>query len=267
MISARFRLLLATGLLVILLGPAAAINPAQCGARQAAVEIAEAVDGHSLRLADGRVVRLVQILAPLPIDNDPAAAARARASLHEIAAGKSATLHLASDAPDRYGRLEAAAVLVEGKHWLEAVLLERGVARVLPSANDGCTAALLAVERKAREAQRGIWSDSRFRVFQAEELESLLAASGRFAVVEGSVRRVGRGRGRLYLDFGRRFTEDFTIIVPDRLRKILEAKGADAKNWRGRRIRARGILFFWGGPAMEIDLAQAIELLESPASE
>ncbi len=86
-------------------------------------------------------------------------------------------------------------------------------------------------------------------------------------MVEGTIRRVGRGRGRLYLDFGRRFTEDFTIIVPDSLRKRLEAAGADPKNWRGKRIRVRGILFFWGGPAMEINLAQAIELLESPASE
>lgn len=259
--------MLAIGLLGIWSCPAAGEIAAQCGTGPTAVEIADAVDGHSLRLTDGRVFRLVQIVAPLPIDNDPAAAALARTSLHEIAAGKSATLYLASDAPDRYGRLAAAAVLIEGKHWLEAALLERGMARMFPSGNDQCMTALLAFERKARDARRGIWSDPRFRIFQAEELEPLLAASGRFAVVEGTIRRIGRGRGRLYLDFGRRFTEDFTIIVPDSLRKRLEAAGADPKNWRGKRIRVRGILFFWGGPAMEINLAQAIELLESPASE
>jgi hypothetical protein len=126
--------------------------------------------------------------------------------------------------------------------------------------------ALLGYERKAREARRGIWSDPRFRIFQAEELEPLRAAAGRFAVVEGTIRRVGQGRG-LYLDFGRRFTEDFTVIVPDRLRKTLAAAGADPKNWRGKRIRVRGVLFFWGGPAMAISLAPAIEFLESPASE
>lgn len=266
MASRGGRLFLAIGLLGIWSCPAAGEIAAQCGVEPAAVEIAEAVDGHSLRLTDGRVFRLVQIVAPLPIDDDPKAAALAKASLAEIAAGKSATLYLASDAPDRYGRWAAAAVLIEGKRWLEATLLERGMARVFPSTNDPCMTALLAYERKARDAGRGIWSNSRFRVFEAEELELLLAASGRFAVVEGTIRRVGRGRGRLYLDFGRRFTEDFTIIVPDGLRRSLEAAGADPKNWRGKRIRVRGILFFWGGPAMEIHLAQAIELLESPTS-
>lgn len=255
------------GLLGISLCPAAGEGVAQCGTGQAAVEIVEAVDGHSLRLADGRILRLARIIAPLPIDNDPSASTRAKASLAEIAAGKRAILYLASDAPDRYGRWQAGAVLIEGKQWLEAALLERGMVRVFSSANDQCMTALLAHERKAREARRGIWNEPRFRILQAEDLERLLASSGRFAIVEGTVTRVGRGRGRIYLDFGRRFTEDFTIIVPDSLRKRLEAAGEDPQNWRGKRIRVRGNLFFWGGPAMEINLVQAIERLENPASE
>jgi endonuclease YncB( thermonuclease family) len=238
-----------------------------CGGTAALVRIAAAEDGNSLRLADGRVVRLTQVVAPLPIDDDTQAIARAKTSLAEIAAGKDARIYFMSNIADRYGRLPASAVMIEGKLWLEAELLARGLVRVFPSANDKCTRSLAVYESKARDAQRGIWSAAAFRVFDAGEIEALLASPGRFTLVEGTIRRVGEARGRIYLDFGRRFTEDFTVIVPDSLRKSLLATGTDPKNWRGRRIRVRGILFPWGGPAMEINLAQAIEFLDSPKSE
>lgn len=238
-----------------------------CGGTGATVLITAAVDGHALRLADGRVIRLSRIVAPLPIDGDPDSLARTKEGLARLAAGKSATVHLLADAADRYGRLAASAVLMEDGSWLEAVLLAQGMARLVPSGNDECMTALLRHEAKARAAQAGIWAQDRFRIFDAGETDALLAAAGRFAIVEGTIRRVGRGRGRIYLDFGRRFTEDFTIIVPDSLRRTFEKMGKEPKNWRGRRIRVRGILFSWGGPAIEINLAQAIELLDSPTSE
>lgn len=242
--------------------PAAAEGPALCGGKPEVVRIAEALDGTSLKLADGRIVRLVNVIAPLPIDGDNNMAARAKEALGEIAAGKEASLFLASDTQDRYGRIAAQAVLIGGKVWLEAEMLSRGIVRVYLPATDKCAKALLQFEAKARTARSGLWSETKFGVFNASSVEALLAAEGRFVVVEGTIRRVGESRGRLYLDFGRRFTEDFTIVVPDAVRKSLRAQGSDPKGWRGRRVRVRGILFSWGGPAIEVNLTQAIELLD-----
>ena len=244
--------------------PAAAENPALCGGRATAARISEAVDGTSLRLADGRMVLLARVIAPLPIDGDEEAVGRAKKVLAEIADGKEVSLFLASETKDRYGRLSAQSVLIDGKLWLEAQMLSRGAVRVFPSADDKCMKALLQFEAKARNAKRGLWSEGKFAVLGAEEVERLLAAEGRFALVEGVITRVGEARGRVYLDFGRRFKEDFTIIVPDSARKALTAEGSDPKGWRGRRVRVRGILFSWGGPAIEVNSAQAIELLDSP---
>jgi endonuclease YncB( thermonuclease family) len=242
--------------------PAAAEGPAVCGGKSAQARIIETMDGTTFRLEDGRVVRLANVIPAMPIDGDRQALLRAKEALAEIANGKHALLYFASESKDRYGRISVQAVLLEEKIWLESELVSRGLARVFPSANDKCMTALLQFESKARSARAGLWNESKFGVFDAENVEALLAAEGRFAVVEGAVRRVGESRGRLYLDFGRRFTEDFTVVVPDRLRKNLVAKGSDPKSWRGKRIRVRGILFSWGGPAMEINLAQAIELLD-----
>jgi endonuclease YncB( thermonuclease family) len=237
-------------------------DTATCGGKPSLARIAEALEGASLRLEDGRVIRLVSVIVPLPIDGDDAAVTHAKAALGKFANGKTASVFLLSDEKDRYGRLAAQAVLIEEKVWLEAELVAHGVARVFPSANVKCMTALLRHEAKARAARAGNSESEKFGVFEAENVEALLAASGRFAVVEGTIRRVGESRGRIYLDFGRRFTEDFTIIVPDRLRKSLVAQGSDPKSWRGKRIRVRGILFSWGGPAIEINATQAIELLD-----
>ena len=261
MASSGFRLL-AVVLLALTASVAVAEDPMLCGGKPSTVRIVEVVDGSSLRLEDGHVVRLVNVIAPLPIDGDDNAVRLAKEILAQIANGKAAAVFLSSEDKDRYGRLSAHAVLIGDKIWLEAELLSRGVARVFPSTNDKCMTALLKQEAKARAAQIGFWSEAKFGVFEAENVEGLLGAEGRFVVVEGVIRRIGESRGRVYLDFGRRFTEDFTIIVPDTFRKVLLAQGSDPKSWRGRRVRVRGILFSWGGPAIEINTAQAIEFLD-----
>lgn len=260
--AAVLRMSLLIGVLAALASPAAAQGPELCGGKAIPVRIAEAVDGGSVKLSDGRVVRLASVIAPLPIDADRKAMLRAKTLLSEIVAAKDATLYLASEAKDRYGRLTALAIELEGKTWLEAKMLERGLARVFMPANEKCAAALLQFEALARNARKEFWSEAKFGVYDAQDIAALLAAEGRFVVVEGRVRRVGDSRRRLYLDFGRRFREDFTIIVPDTVRKTLTAQASDPKSWRGKRVRVRGIVISWGGPAIELNTAQAIELLE-----
>ncbi len=257
-----FRVFLICATVLWSIRPAVAETPEICGGKPVAVQIAEALDGASLKLSDGRLVRFANVIAPLPLDADRAAMQRSKEVLGEIANGKRATFYLSSEEKDRYGRISVQAVSIEDKIWLEAELLRRGSVRVFPAAGEKCVKALLGFEAVARSARTAIWNEAKFGVMDAHNEAALLAADGRFAVVEGTIRRVGEARRRLYLDFGRRFKEDFTIIVPDSVRKSLTGQGSDPKSWRGKRVRVRGILFSWGGPAMEINRAQAIELLD-----
>jgi micrococcal nuclease len=241
---------------------AVAQEAALCGGNPIPARVIEVLDANTLKLDDDRVVRFTNVILPLPIDGDSEAAMRAKKSLSEIVNGKGAAVFMSSETKDRYGRMSAHGVVIDGIGWLEAALLSRGIARVFPGPNDKCTKTLLQFEDKARALRVGLWQEPRFQILDAGAIEALLAAEGRFVVVEGVVRRVGEARGRIFLDFGRRFTEDFTIIVPDQLRKSLTALGSDPKSWRGRGVRVRGVLFSWGGPAIELNLASAIELLD-----
>jgi micrococcal nuclease len=225
----------------------------------ATIAVAEITGAASFRLADGREVWLASILPPGPLDGAESEAAASRVALTALARGKMMAMQ-AEPKPDRYGRVVVRAAIVDGV-WIEAALVAAGRARVLP-ADHSCVAALIGLEAAARTAQAGLWAHPAFRPFDASDLSALNAAIGRYAVVEGVIRRTGGTRGRLYLDFGRRFREDFSIIVSREIAAVLAKSGAQPRNWRGRRVRVRGMLLAWGGPAIELSSAAAIELLD-----
>jgi hypothetical protein len=134
---------------------------------------------------------------------------------------------------------------------------------VAPEAGElACSAALLLLEHKARAAGAGIWAEPRFALQKADNLAALNEAAGRFAVVEGIVTRVGEAGGRFFLDFGRRYMEDFTLVFSRDARQTFASAGIDLKALKSNKVRARGVLFPWGGPAIELRKPAALQVLE-----
>ena len=237
---------------------------AEASALWARVEAVGARDGITIRLADGREVRLAGVIAANDLDADAEAVERATRALDQAVAGRRLALHGRAESQDRYGRL-IAQVAIEGDEtsWVQAALVAAGMLRVAPAAGEpACAKALIVHERAARSAHAGLWALSRFAVQDADAIAALAAASGRYAIVEGTVRRIGEAGGRLFLDFGRRYSEDFTVIIPRDARAAFTAAGVNLKALTGKRVRARGILVSWGGPAVEVKLPVALELLD-----
>ncbi len=171
--------------------------------------------------------------------------------------------------PDRWGRIVAQMfVFTEGQEapgrWLEADLAGAGraVVRPEPQGRD-CAGALLARERGARAAARGVWARGGIRVHRADDVAEIAAEAGRHAIVEGRVLSVGERASRTYLNFGRRWSEDFTVTVPKRL---WETMGPGAA-WRGRHVRVRGVIDMAGGPLIAVTMAEQIEILSGSAAE
>jgi endonuclease YncB( thermonuclease family) len=237
---------------------------AEASALWARVEAVGARDGITIRLADGREVRLAGVIAANDLDADAEAVERATRALDQAIAGRRITLHGRAQGRDRYGRL-VAQVAIEGEEtsWIQAALVAAGMLRVAPAAGEpACARALIVHERAARSARAGLWTSSRFAVQEAGSIAALAAATGRYAIVEGTVRRIGEAGGRLFLDFGRRYSEDFTVMIARDARAAFAAAGVDFKALTGKRVRARGVLLSWGGPAIEVKLPAALELLD-----
>jgi hypothetical protein len=165
------------------------------------------------------------------------------------------------DGVDRYGRLPAQVFLTDGR-WVQAEMVAGGHGRVTLEAEQGsCTGRLLALEDNARGARRGLWSEPEYAVRQVDD-PSLSGRNGLYEIVEGRVVSVNRGRRMVFVDFGRDYWRDFSVMVPLAALQRFAEGGVPVEDLAGRRIRVRGILEESGGPAMRVYDPVAIEVLD-----
>jgi hypothetical protein len=157
----------------------------------------------------------------------------------------------------------AFAFVEDGQQSLQQALLERGFARVSArSGSKACAEALLTSERAARAANRGLWADPNFAPLQVENLARLSAQRGHFALVEGKVLSVRESGATIYVNFGRRWTRDFTVTILKRLQRTFAGAGVEPKQLEGRRIRVRGWIEQRGGPIIAAEAPEQIEFVE-----
>jgi endonuclease YncB( thermonuclease family) len=233
----------------------------EAGGMARAVEI---VDGDTLRLDDGREVRLVGLQAPkLPLGRPDfptwPLAPEAKAALAELALDETLQLFYGGARMDRYGRVLAHLVRSDGE-WVQGAMLTRGLARTYSFAdNRALVPQLLERERAARAARRGIWALDWYRIRKPRETEADIDS---YQLVEGRVLAVAEQRSNSYLNFGADWRTDFTLVADSRARRLCAAEGLDLPALEGRLLRARGWIESFNGPMIEITHPEQIEVLE-----
>jgi hypothetical protein len=90
----------------------------------------------------------------------------------------------------------------------------------------------------------------------------VLAQRGRFTLVEGKVLSVRESGGTVYVNFGRRWSEDFTVTALKRNERNFAAAGLELKRLAGRHVRVRGTVEERGGPWIEATRPEQIEIAE-----
>jgi endonuclease YncB( thermonuclease family) len=231
-------------------------EPKTCAPETTGVVTVRAVlDGRTLLLTDGREVRLAGIeVSP---ESKPA--------LEAHIAGREITLK--GKTTDRYGRFVAYAYAGSGPS-LQAQLLRQGRARVAARIGEkigdtGCAAELFAAETAARAARLGLWGEPHYLPRKAGNPAEILGERGRFTLVEGRVLSVRESGSVIYVNFGRRWSEDFTVTVLKRSERAFSAAGIELKKLAGRNVRIRGYIEERGGPWIEATRPEQIEIQES----
>jgi micrococcal nuclease len=227
------------------------------------------IDGETLKLSDGRIVRLIGAKAPMPPlgwrGEDPwPLVNEAKEALTSLTSDKIVELRFSGRQSDRYGRLLAQAFVVEGgeRLWLQGEMVARGLARVYSFYdNRACALELLAREREARTKRLGLWGAPAYRIVRATDLERLRRLIHTYQLVEGEVVAVGEGAGRFYLNFAKDWRSDFTIGIARKNVGAFAAEGIDLKTLAGMRVRVRGTLAWRNGPMIEVSHPEQIELL------
>ena len=231
--------------------------------------VSAVVDGDTVTLDSGVQVRLVGIQAPkLSLGRagfrDWPLAAEAKAGLEALVAGASVRLVYGGRRLDRHRRLlahlEREAAPGRPALWVQGEMLRRGLARVYTFPDNRARAdRMLALERAARAARRGIWGLRYYRILGPGEAARHI---GRFQLVEGRVLRAAVVRGRGYLNFGPDWRKDFTIAIARKHRRRFRRAGIDIAELAGRRLRVRGWLTWENGPMIEATHPEQMEVIE-----
>lgn len=196
------------------------------------VVVQRVVDGDTLRLADGRSVRMIGLNTPelgKKGRSDEPFAVAARKRLEALVAASDGRVGLlpGKESKDHYGRTLAHVYSADGAN-LEAQMLAEGLGfQVAVAPNVDLVSCQQAAERSARQAGLGIWRQS--PVLQAEQIN----ASG-FAVLSGRVSNVQRNRGGVWIEL----QDSLVLRVAPNLFGQFDV--ASLERLKGKQIEARG---------------------------
>ncbi|MED7665843.1 thermonuclease family protein [Pseudomonas moraviensis subsp. stanleyae] len=225
----------------IWLSAAQAFCPTPAGLTSVSVQ--RVVDGDTLRLSDGRSVRMIGLNTPElgkqgRSDEPFAVAARKRLQALVDASGGRVGLLPGKQAKDQYGRTLAHIYSASGTN-LEAQMLADGLGfQVAVAPNVDLVACQQAAEDSARQAGLGLWRQS--PVLKAEQIQR----SG-FAVISGRVSRVQRNRGGIWIEL-----QDALVlrVAPNLVGQFdntrlqaLKGKQIEARGWIVDRSRRGGL--------------------------
>lgn len=221
------------GVCSVLMAQAAVADAAcQAPAGLQPVQVRNVVDGDTVKLQDGRSVRLIGLNAPELAHNgrseEPfAVAARERLQALVKASDGSVLVQPGREARDKYGRTLAHLYDRAGGN-LEAQLLREGLAyHVAVAPNVDLVACQVQAERQARAAGVGLWRRS--PVIDAGQV----VQSG-FAVVRGRAGAVQRNRGGIWI------TLDSTLVLHIAAKHMGLFSAAELARYQGQPVEARG---------------------------
>ncbi len=263
MVGCRWSVLIgAVGLLAPLHAVAESpVPPAQCTVEPGPIRtVTRVVDGETLVLDDGKVVRLIGALAPRARDASAAPGAwppeiDTTKALSDLVLAKKVKLAFSGRRADRYGRALAQVFLEDrgGEEWVQGTLLANGYARAygLPE-SFACARELLAHEAEGRRNRLGLWNNGVYRLMSADRPGELMKLRGKYARVTGIIVSVGRTKGATYLNFSNDWRTDFTARID---KKVLAANPEFDRSLDGlanKTVVLRGWIERRNGPLIDI---------------
>tara|TARA_B100001989_G_scaffold251376_1_gene230459 strand:+ start:1203 stop:2150 length:948 start_codon:yes stop_codon:yes gene_type:complete len=231
-------------------------------AESGAVE--KVIDPLTLQLRDGRILFLSGLDFPdLDYYEPGPLSVMALKILRDMLEGQKVLIYQAKQDEGRINRMghHVAHVVVYNKDlWVQGVLLRLGLARVRTTASNYDLAEhMYLYENQARAEKSGLW---KVRAYDILSPDNAHLFTGGFAIVEGTILKIGNRQGQLYLNFGHNWRKDFTVAIPREHKKTFIQAGLNPQNLGGQKIRVRGWLRSYNGPYIEIDHPECLEFIK-----
>lgn len=171
------------------------------------VKVAHVYDGDTIKLADGRKLRIIGINTPergREGEKDQPFYQEAKNHLQQIVEKNNTQLKIivGKDKRDRYKRLLAHIFTLQGEN-ITASMLKKGIGfSIAIPPNVNFNTCYQNAEHEAKKQNRGIWQHSFSR---AIEVTSLSETARGFHQVKGTVQRIGESRSSYWLNLDKQF--------------------------------------------------------------
>jgi len=183
----------------------------------------------------------------------------ARQFLEKSLINKTVDIYTGPVSKDRYGRL-IAQIFLKNQDWVQALILQNGLARVETNAGSvNMVSRLYEFEKFARAKGRGIWSDPAYQLISAQEKSM---AVNLFQIIQGQVQGAAKINGTVYLNFTENWRDDFTIEINRPALKIFKQQKIDVLKWAGKTLRVRGWVVNKNGPMINVSHPLQIEMIK-----
>lgn len=207
--------------------------------------VASVIDADSVRLADGKEVKLVGVLAPRAFDVGASpgtwlAEKEAQIALSTLVLGQTVALAFAGPRTDRHDRVLAHLILTRNRvqSWIQRELIRTGHARVHVAPGAGACLELLLTEEVAARARRaGLWSNAAYQVRPADRPSELERFRWTYQLVLGRIERLSGSRGMASADFESSESQPITGLVSRRpiFRVVWKRAGGTATAFASRK--------------------------------
>ncbi len=230
---------------------------------QAKARVIAVVDGVTVVLDDKSTVRLVGVLIPWDTPEDPGERMKRGADMlkREVLGRFVNVYQPMKDEGGRTNRIGQKMAQLERDDgaWVQGALIQTGTAMVLTTeTNPEMAGEMLKLEAQARDDQKGIWADPRLGVTNTDDAGRYI---NEFKIVEGVVFSNASKSNQVYLNFGRDWKTDFTIMIPASRRTAFARDGMDIMGLVHKRLRVRGWVEELNGPMISVTHPAQIEIL------
>jgi len=230
------------------------------------VKVLEVIDGDTVKLSNGRLLRYIGLDTPEVRIKDKNGdfkylpqpfSLEAKEFNRKLVEGKNIRIEFDIEKTDRYGRLLGYCFF--DKTFVNAKLIEQGygVISTIPP-NVKYVEFFIDAQKKARKTKKGLWGG--LPVVDHSQASQYMHQIRR---VEGVVVNSYKSKKCVFLNFGQNYKNDFAVVIFNKALSAFSREDIDPVSFYiGKKIGVSGKIREYNGPEIIINSPYEIEVLE-----